>query len=240
MAHPEQKLYDSDPTEDTSWLLTYADIITLLLIFFVLLFSSSKVNKEIFDAMAQSISQSMNNPAAPPPVPPEEKQGTAQPLELAQSKLDDLIKKEGLESKIQTNLTATGLMIELASHSFFDSGSADIRASMESSLIGLSQVILSLPGQSYKVEIEGHTDNAPINTSAFPSNWELAALRSINVLHLFQENGIAKQNLSVSAFADTQPKFPNVDGDNEPIAENQAKNRRVLVHIFNVAATEMQ
>ena len=168
MAHPEQKLYDSDPTENTSWLLTYADIITLLLIFFVLLFSSSKVNKEKFDAMAQSISQSMNNPAAPPPVPPEEKQGTAQPLELAQSKLDDLIKKEGLESKIQTNLTATGLMIELASHSFFDSGSADIRASMESSLIGLSQVILSLAVQSYKVEIESRNDNAPINTTAFP------------------------------------------------------------------------
>jgi len=59
-------------------------------------------------------------------------------------------------------------MIELAGLSFFDSGSADIRASMKSSLIGLSQVILSLAVQSYKVEIESRNDNAPINTTAFP------------------------------------------------------------------------
>ena len=94
-------------------------------------------------------------------------------MELARSKLDDLIKREGLKSKTQTVLTVTGLMIELAGLSFFVSDSADIRASMESSLIGLSQVILSLPVQSYKVEIEGRNDNAPINTTAFPSIWEL-------------------------------------------------------------------
>ena len=91
-------------------------------------------------------------------------------MELARSKLDDLIKREGLKSKTQTVLTVTvtGLMIELAGLSFFDSGSADIRASMKSSLIGLSQVILSLAVQSYKVEIESRNDNAPINTTAFP------------------------------------------------------------------------
>lgn len=252
MAHPEQKLYDSDPTEDTSWLLTYADIITLLLIFFVLLFSSSKINKEKFDAVAQSINQSMNQPApfaiTPQSVPVIELEPAPaielqpepiNPLELAQSKLDDLIKKEGLENNIQSNLTVTGLMIELASNSFFDSGSAEIRASMQSSLRGLSQVILSLPLQTYKVEIEGHTDNAPINTDQFPSNWELAALRSINVLHLFNNSGIPKQKLSVSAFADTRPKFPNVDLNNNPIAANQAQNRRVVVHILNISTDDL-
>jgi len=130
-------------------------------------------------------------------------------------------------------------MIELAGLSFFDSGSADIRASMESSLIGLNQVIVSLPVQSYKAEIESHTDNAPINTSAFPSNWKLAALRSIIVLHLFQEKSISKQKLSVPAFADTRRTFLNTDGNNEPIAENQAKNRRVVVHILNITAAEL-
>jgi chemotaxis protein MotB len=252
MAHPEQKLYDSDPTEDTSWLLTYADIITLLLIFFVLLFSSSKINKEKFDAVALSINQSMNQPApfilAPQPElePEPEPEPVIEPepepvnlLELAQLKLDDLIKKEGLESKVQSNLTEVGLMIELSSNSFFDSGSAEIRTSMQSSLRGLSQVILSLPLQTYKVEIEGHTDNAPINTGQFPSNWELAALRSINVLHLFNNSGIPKQKLSVSAFADTRPKFPNIGLNGQPIPANQAKNRRVVVHILNITTDEI-
>ena len=161
MAHPEQQLYDSDPTEDTSWLLTYADIITLLLIFFVLLFSSSKINKEKFDAVALSINQSMNQPAPYPLTPQTEPEiepepepviepepEPVNPLELAQMKLDDLIKKEGLESKIQSNLTDIGLMIELSSNSFFDSGSAEIRESMQSILRGLSQVILDLPLQT--------------------------------------------------------------------------------------------
>ena len=63
-----EKIYDSDPTEDTSWLLTYGDIITLLMIFFVLLFSTSKVSQEKFDQVAQSINESLNRPGPDPKV----------------------------------------------------------------------------------------------------------------------------------------------------------------------------
>ena len=184
-----EKIYDSDPTEDTSWLLTYGDIITLLMIFFVLLFSTSKVSQEKFDQVAQSINESLNRPGPDP----KSTDTVLTPLAEAQIILEQLIKKEGLEQKMTTKLTKAGLMIELSSNTFFDSGSADVRSSMLKTLQDLSHVIQNLPTNDYRVEIEGHTDNVPIRTARFPSNWELSAMRSINVLHIFEETGLPQR-----------------------------------------------
>lgn len=86
---------------------------------------------------------------------------------------------------METTLTPSGLMIELSSNSFFESGSADIKPTMIKSLEDLSQIIRDFPTEDYQVDVEGHTDNVPINTIQFPSNWELSALRAVNVAHIF-------------------------------------------------------
>lgn len=224
-----EKIYDSDPTEDTSWLLTYGDIITLLMIFFVLLFSTSKVSQEKFDQVAQSINQSLNRPGPDPKVA----DTVITPLAEAQTILEQLIKAEGLEQKMTTKRTRAGLMIELSSNSFFDSGSADVRSSMFKTLQDLSHVIQNLPTNDYRVEIEGHTDNVPIKTARFPSNWELSAMRSINVLHIFEETGLPKDRIIATAFAETKPKVANTNARGVDLPENQAKNRRVVVYIKN-------
>jgi chemotaxis protein MotB len=224
-----EKIYDSDPTEDTSWLLTYGDIITLLMIFFVLLFSTSKVSQEKFDQVAQSINQSLNRPGPDPKVA----DTVITPLAEAQTILEQLIKAEGLEQKMTTKRTRAGLMIELSSNSFFDSGSADVRSSMFKTLQDLSHVIQNLPTNDYRVEIEGHTDNVPIKTARFPSNWELSAMRSINVLHIFEEAGLPKDRIIATAFAETKPKVANTNARGVDLPENQAKNRRVVVYIKN-------
>jgi len=224
-----EKIYDSDPTEDTSWLLTYGDIITLLMIFFVLLFSTSKVSQEKFDQVAQSINESLNRPGPDPKVA----DTVLTPLAEAQTILEQLIKKEGLEEKMTTKLTKVGLMIELSSNSFFDSGSAKVRLSMFKTLQDLSSVIQNLPENDYRVEIEGHTDNVPINTARFPSNWELSAMRSINVLHIFEDTGLPKDRITATAFAETKPKVANTNASGVNLPLNQAKNRRVVVYIKN-------
>lgn len=224
-----EKIYDSDPTEDTSWLLTYGDIITLLMIFFVLLFSTSKVSQEKFDQVAQSINESLNRPGPDP----KSTDTVLTPLAEAQIKLEQLIKKEGLEQKMTTKLTKAGLMIELSSNTFFDSGSADVRSSMLKTLQDLSHVIQNLPTNDYRVEIEGHTDNVPIRTARFPSNWELSAMRSINVLHIFEETGLPKDRITATAFAETKPKVANTNASGVNLPQNQAKNRRVVVYIKN-------
>ena len=231
MSQQPEKIYDSDPTEDTSWLLTYGDIITLLMIFFVLLFSTSKVSEEKFDKVAQSINESLNRPG---PDPKTEEMSSLPPLVQAKIILEEIIKEKGLEQQMTLDLTRSGLMIELSSNSFYASGSADVRSNMVQSLKELSGVIQNLPAGDYRVEIEGHTDNVPIRTAKFPSNWELSALRSINVLHIFEDTGLAKERISATAFAATKPKAANTDSKGRNIPKNQAMNRRVVVFIKNI------
>lgn len=237
MSSEPEKIYDSDPTEDTSWMLTYGDIITLLMIFFVLMFSSSKLSEEKFDKVAQSINESLNRPGPDPEADPTQAP-TIPPLQSAQALLDQMIKDRDLEMEMQTTLTPSGLMIELSSNSFFQSGSADIKPTMIKSLVDLSEIIQDFPTEDYQVDVEGHTDNVPINTIQFPSNWELSALRAVNVAHIFEDNGMPRERIAAIAYADTKPKKPNTDESGINIPENQAENRRVVVFVSELKEVE--
>ena len=230
MSSEPEKIYDSDPSEDTSWMLTYGDIITLLMIFFVLMFSSSKLSEEKFDKVAQSINESLNRPGPDPEADPTQAP-TIPPLQSAQTLLDQMIKDRDLETEMETTLTPSGLMIELSSNSFFQSGSADIKPTMIKSLVDLGQIIQDFPTEDYQVDVEGHTDNVPINTVQFPSNWELSALRAVNVAHIFEDNGMPRERIAAIAYSDTKPKKPNTDEAGINIPENQAENRRVVVFV---------
>ena len=237
----DEQIYDSDPSEDTSWLMTYGDMVTLLMAFFVLMYSASKVSEEKYEQVAQSIAQGFNSPGPDAIVEiasseiaeseSTEEVTVLSPLTNAKAMLDQLIEERDLDGEMTTSFTPTGLKIELSSSSFFGSGSADVRESMVPSLIELSGVLQSLPDGDYQVEVEGHTDNVPINTARFPSNWELSSLRAINVAHIFEDTGIQKDRLSAIAYADTRPEAPNTDVNGINIPENQAKNRRVVVHV---------
>ena len=237
MSSEPEKIYDSDPTEDTSWMLTYGDIITLLMIFFVLMFSSSKLSEEKFDKVAQSINESLNRPGPDPEADPTQAP-TIPPLQSAQALLDQMIRDRDLEMEMQTTLTPSGLMIELSSNSFFQSGSADIKPTMIKSLVDLSEIIQDFPTEDYQVDVEGHTDNVPINTIQFPSNWELSALRAVNVAHIFEDNGMPRERIAAIAYADTKPKKPNTDESGINIPENQAENRRVVVFVSELKEVE--
>ena len=102
---------------------------------------------------------------------------------------------------------------------------------MQKTLKRLNAAVLELPTNAYMMWIEGHTDDVPINTAKFRSNWELASARAVNVLYVFENNGFPREKLAALAFADTQPKVPNRDAAGTPLRDNQATNRRVLVYI---------
>ncbi len=226
-------IYDSDPSEDTSWLVTYGDMVTLLMVFFVLMFSASKINEEKYDLVAQSISQGFDSPGPDASTNPTTaaSQTAESPLEEAKDKFDELVIERNLQGEMSASLSPYGLKIELSSNSLFNSGSADVKGSMQSSLTDLSGIIQGLGEDDYIVEVEGHTDNVPIKTAKFPSNWELSSLRAVNVAKLFESMGVQKNQLSAIAYADTRPKLPNLDTNGSPLPENQAKNRRVVVHV---------
>jgi len=189
--------------------------------------------------VAQSINQGFDSPGPDASTNPTSaaSQAMESPLEEAKAKFDELVLEKNLQGEMSASLSPYGLKIELSSNSLFNSGSADVKGSMQSSLTDLSAIIQGLGEEDYIVEVEGHTDNVPISTAKFPSNWELSSLRAVNVAKLFEVMGVKKNQLSAIAYADTRPKQPNLDSNGIAIPENQATNRRVVVHVKSL--TEM-
>jgi chemotaxis protein MotB len=160
-------------------------------------------------------------------------------LEELERNLDKTIEEMSLSGEISaemmdqisTEITPDGLKLELASSALFPAGSAQILPAMKETLKRLNIAILRLPAGQFIMRVEGHTDDVPISTAEFRSNWELASDRAINVLNLFEADGFPSNQLAAVSFADTQPKVPNRTAQGEPIRINQAKNRRVVVFI---------
>ena len=211
--------------DETGFYISFADMMTLLMVFFVLMFSVSKPDSSKFDEVAKSMVQAFNQEVAQEIV---DELNLLRELEVS---LNQTISDMNLADQISSEITSEGLKLELASSALFPAGSAEVRPSMQETLKRLNSAVLELPTSKYIMRIEGHTDDVPINTAKFRSNWELASARAVNVLYVFENNGFPRDRLAALAFADTQPKVPNRDATGTPLRENQAINRRVLVYI---------
>lgn len=119
-----------------------------------------------------------------------------------------------------------GVALNLRGAAFFDLASADIKPG---GLPLLRDIAATLAGTPYKVTVEGHTDNLPIESWLYPSNWELSSARASRVARLLIDSGVPRSHLRVEGLADTQPIAPNDDANGNPIPDNQAKNRRVVI-----------
>lgn len=225
------------------WLVSYADFITLLFAFFVVLFASSQANKakqtELSAAMQTAFSPMgifephsktpplTNNHSAPPvtvpaamPLPlPSVQMETAEETEKHLNKLlaEQVAAGRIPPGSLTMRITAEGLVISLHEIGFFPSGSAEIRAA---SIPMLSSLAATLPAGPLR--IEGHTDNVPIHTIQFATNWELSTARATAIARLLLERGpINPANLSAAGYAEFHPIASN------STAEGRAQNRRV-------------
>jgi chemotaxis protein MotB len=125
--------------------------------------------------------------------------------------------------------------IAFDSTTFFSRGSAVLSGSGRSILQEVVGNLTSEQYRDYRVTIEGHTDDAPISTVQFPSNWELSTARAAAVVRFFVEQGVSAHRLRAAGYADTQPLQPNRDGSGMAMAENQARNRRVVIGLEKIA-----
>lgn len=237
------------------WLLSYADFITLLMVFFVVMYAMSKVDVEKYSAMATSLSLVMKGQTAsimeaPGPSLVEGISGqkkeqtpgaaTAKQAELQEVKkqIEAFIKTEELQtSNKDTGQTSTklsdyiniieqerGLVISFKDNLLFASGSDEL--TLEAKLV-IRQVGLAMANIPNYIRVEGHTDNRPIRTGKFPSNWELSVLRASNVVHILQNDaGIAPSRLSIIGYGEYRALVPNED------SMSQAMNRRVDIVIL--------
>jgi flagellar motor protein MotB len=123
---------------------------------------------------------------------------------------------------------------EMGSAAFFDSGSANLSDAGKAILRGILGPLSAAVAEGYRIRVEGHTDDTPIDTPQFPSNWELSTARASAVVHFFLEQGIPAQRLRAVGYADTEPKVPNRDAAGNPIPANQAQNRRVVIRLEKI------
>ena len=128
--------------------------------------------------------------------------------------------------------------LEMNSAAFFGSGSATLSDSGKSILQNVTANLKSDTYKDYQITVEGHTDDSPISTPQFPSNWELSTARASAVVHFFLEQGLSAKKLRAAGYADTFPIAPNRDASGNVIPENQARNRRVVILLEKIDKTE--
>ncbi|MGI6405908.1 MAG: flagellar motor protein MotB [Syntrophaceticus sp.] len=228
---------ESDGSNRERWLLTYADMITLLMIFFIMMYVISSVNAEKFQKIAAAFSEafdsdlisSLEDITVPelPELPDEEgdSPGTDQPqLEQVREELEEYLREKDLENQVSIQMEGRGLVISLKDIVLFPSGSANLTPKAKKILADIGIHLQSLPNY---FRVEGHTDNVPINTSQYPSNWELSAARATNVVQeLIVQCKIASERLSATGYGEYRPKVANDS------AEHRQMNRRVDILIL--------
>ncbi|HEY9187366.1 MAG TPA: OmpA family protein [Ignavibacteria bacterium] len=211
------------------WLLTYSDLITLLLGLFVILYASSKVDIEKFKQFSAALTQKFGTGVLPsnqlPVITPLPTQNTPTMSKFDSIKMEimssisDMPESEGLSF----DENQFGLVIRFKDRLLFETGKADLKPSSLQILRAVAEELKKLPND---LLVEGHTDNVPINTPKFPSNLHLSLYRAINANYfLIHDCGIPPERISVQGYGEYRPIRPN---DTE---ENRALNRRVDIVI---------
>ena len=218
MPRPNWMSLDEEP-EDEGWLSTYADAITLLMAFFVLLASFSKVDIPLYEKVMAGIQNEMG------------KKEFESPTEIMKLDVQNVVAAMKADEAVNVGTDDQGVMIELSSSAFYKPGSAEIRPEAAPVLEKMVETLKAPRYRSFEIEVEGHTDDDPIHTAVYPSNWELSAGRATEVVRYMIRQGMEGDRLKASGYAETRPKVPNRDVQGVPIPANQAKNRRVVLRI---------
>ncbi|NQV48198.1 MAG: flagellar motor protein MotB [Rhodospirillaceae bacterium] len=207
--------------QDESWMTTYADAITLLMAFFVMLLNFSKIDIPAYEEAAAGIKNSIGMG-----------EKDANPVETMKKDIQDLVYEMQADKVVDVQVDDKGITIELASSAFYKPGTAEFRDEAIPVLQQIGTLMLAPRYMAYIIEIEGHTDDDPIHTPMYPSNWELSAGRATRIVRFFIQMGMDFRRMKAIGFAETRPKAPNRDKDGNPIPDNQMENRRVVMSIY--------
>ncbi len=235
MAEEEQQECDCPPCEEgaPAWMATFADLSTLLMTFFVLLLSFANMDVVKFREMAGSVKDAFGTQVENPGSF-EERSDTAVTIQLSEEEnrtidmmqmgeqIRKTVEEQDLENKTDIKVDDSGVILTVDGTFMFDGGSAELKPEFEKFLAEIAKIIEE---NDYPLAIEGHTDNIPIKSPIYPSNWELSSARATAVLrYLIDKYKVPAKRLMAVGYSDTRPLVPN----DSP--ENRAKNRRVEFH----------
>jgi chemotaxis protein MotB len=212
---------NEENVQDQEWLLTYSDMITLLLAFFAMLIAVSYVDLNLWEQMKQGLRSEIS------------KDKTVQtPLAEVKADIEQLLAVEKENGLVDIILDEDGIKLLFSSSYFYSSGEAELLPRGENIISKVTQAMSALHFYKFNVDVEGHTDNVPISTPIYPSNWELSVARASGVVKSFIKDGIEADRLQASGYADTKPVVPHVDEFGKDIVINRSKNRRIVIRIY--------
>jgi len=248
-----QHKHDHEEHMDESWLIPYADLLTLLLALFIVLFASSQIDQKKFDELRKSFQAALAGGSSffenTTPVPSTEdvgmnsqgddseqdqqseseleeqlrQQETEQLMELKR-KIDQYIDENGLTTQLKTQLDNRQLRITISDNTLFESGSAALKPESRELASAISDMLEQYT--NYEVIVSGHTDNVPIRTSQFPSNFHLSSERALSLMSVLLENpNVRPERFSSVGYSEYKPVASN------DTPEGRAANRRVEVSI---------
>jgi len=231
----KRKKSEEDKENLERWLLTYADLITLLLAFFIMLYVFSKQDTRKYDAMTMQLKAIFSGGTG---VVDEGGRTGSRTIESAnegpsdieirrqlEKEIKELVRAEGLRENISVITDERGIVIRIMDKAFYDTGKADLKENARATLDRIAPVIKGIPNE---IRIEGHTDNVPISTYEFKSNWELSVRRATEVVkYLIESGGIFPDRISAAGYAEYRPVAEN---DSEA---NRALNRRIEIIVLN-------
>lgn len=210
-----------DDGED--WMVTYADAITLLMAFFVMLVSFSKIELPVFEQVQAGIAEKIG--------------GTTDkdtPIFSLEAKMNSVMSEASTfpPDAVNVGFDDEGLVIDFAAGYFFEPGTTVLTPGAVDVLDAVRRELEEPPYDVFFVDVEGHTSDLPPANGSFPSNWELSAAQAARVVRAFIELGMQPKWLNASGYADTEPKVPNRDVAQQPIPANQKKNERITLRLY--------
>lgn len=204
------------------WIVSYADMMTIILTFFILLLSISTIAQTKYELLVQAFTG--------------EKAGN---LMEVKEKIDKVIEEQRLGGEISTKMDKDGLVIEFSNALLFTSGEADLKAGAEVAFAPIERHLVDDLEPHYGLVIEGYTDDVPISTRRFASNWELSSSRAIHVMERLNQAGLDPRRISVKGYANTRPAT-DIDITDpaalstlspDELATVRAANRRVIIRV---------
>jgi chemotaxis protein MotB len=207
---------DAGKEDSDSWMTSYGDMMTLLLVFFVLIVSMSTIDPVRVQQVTQQMREAMTGEDINVPT-----------LKQIEDELKESVEQLDIEEMAQVDRSKDGVQLIMKGESFFASGSAEL---LPNTYTFLNEVAWQIAKNPYMVSVEGHTDNIPIRSRIYPSNWELSAARAASVVRYFEQRSIERERMRIIGWADAQPVDPEV-GNSTPQA--RAQNRRVVITFLN-------
>lgn len=199
------------------WLISLSDLMILLFIFFVVLYSFAP--KDVNHSDYIRVLAALGNDQI------------KDPIEAVKSSVGDWVAEKGLDEEIEVKRDNGDLVIEIKDKVLFQSGAYNLNRGAQGLLQSLTRALGTIP-KPYKLGIEGHTDDIPIRTRYIKDNWDLSAKRALSVMEAMKLPRYLELRSVVMGYADTRPVVPNRDPQGRPIPSNQIKNRRVTLRVF--------